>query len=102
MDDWMLVALAAGALSTAAWVGCGLVAARVAHRRGASLRSWIAIGMLLGPVGLFLIYRVLNHTCPHCGAPVLRAVRICPHCNESIPRLKHNPVGPFWTYRRDW
>jgi len=102
MDDWMLVALAAGALSTAAWVGCGLVAARAAHRRGASLHSWIAIGMLLGPVGLFLIYRVLNHTCPHCGAPVLRAVRICPPCNESIPRLKHNPVGPFWTYRRDW
>ena len=102
MDDWLLVALAAGAFSAAAWVGCGLVAARVAHRRGASLRGWIAIGMLLGPVGLFLIYRVLNHTCLHCGAPVLRAVRICPLCNESIPRLEHNPVGPFWTYRRDW
>ena len=31
MDDWLLVALGAGALSATAWVGCGLVAARVAH-----------------------------------------------------------------------
>ena len=78
------------------------MAARVAHRRGANLNSWVGLGVLLGPVGLFLIYRVLSHACSHCEVPVLRAVRTCPRCGRAIPRLKHNTVGPFWTYQRDW
>lgn len=102
MDDWLWAALVVGVLSVAVWSGCGLVAATVAHRRGARLKSWLVLGIFLGPVGLFLVYRILNHTCPHCGAPILRAVRTCPQCKGAIPRLKHNPVGPLWTYRRDW
>jgi endogenous inhibitor of DNA gyrase (YacG/DUF329 family) len=84
------------------WLGLGIISATVACRRGGRIFQWGVFGVLLGPVGLFLVFRVLAHKCPSCNAPVLRAVRICPRCGEFIPRLKHNPVGPFWTYRRDW
>ena len=102
MTDVLTVALAVGLLSIAAWIGCGVVSAVIARRRGASAYSWVALGFLLGPVGLFLVLKVLAHACPACSAPVLRAVRQCPNCGDDIPRLEYNPVGPFWTYRRDW
>ncbi len=102
MSDFLLVALIGGGLSVVVWIGCGISAALTARRWGARLVNWLFFGALLGPVALYLVHRVLNHSCPHCQAPVLRAVRICPGCGSQIPRLEHNPVGPFWTYRRDW
>ncbi len=84
------------------WLGLGMISAAVACRLGGSIFQWVVFGVLLGPVGLLLVFRILAHKCSSCDAPVLRAVRICPRCGESILRLKHNPVGLFWTYRRDW
>ena len=60
------------------------------------------MGVLLGPIGFYMVLKVLHHLCPNCESPVLRGVRNCPVCSEEIPRLEHNPVGPMWTYRRDW
>ena len=100
--NW-LAWLALGAfLWAVVWLGCGAAAAVLAKRRGERAWRWIVLGLLLGPVGLLLVLKVLAHQCPHCRAPVLRAVYTCPQCGLAVPRLDHNPVGPLWTYRRDW
>ena len=84
------------------WLGCGIVTAQKAMRRGGGIVQWILLGILLGPVGLYIVFRFLDHKCPDCRSPILRGIRLCPICNAEIPRLENNPVGPMWTYRRDW
>ena len=69
---------------------------------GGATAPWILLGALLGPVGIYLIVKVMHHQCDACKKPVLRGVRLCPECGSDIARLEHNPVGPMWTYRRDW
>ena len=84
------------------WLGCGIVTAQNAMRRGGGIVKWILLGILLGPVGLYIVFRFLDHKCPDCRSPILRGIRLCPICNAEIPRLENNPGGPMWTYRRDW
>ena len=74
----------------------------ISLRRGGATAPWILLGALLGPVGIYLIVKVMHHQCDACKKPVLRGVRQCPGCGDDIARLEHNPVGPMWTYRRDW
>jgi endogenous inhibitor of DNA gyrase (YacG/DUF329 family) len=94
--------LLAGVLFALVWVASAVVTAALARRRGGPVGQWVFLGFLLGPIGLLLVLRVMAHCCPHCRAPVLRGVRRCPRCGEEVPRLEDNPVGPLWTYRRDW
>ena len=89
-------------VSLLAWFGFGAVAAVMARRRGGGTVPWILLGALLGPIGLYMILKVMHNHCVTCQAPVLRGVRHCPVCAAEIPRLENNPVGPMWTYRRDW
>ena len=96
-----IVALGGGVMALV-WLGCGAVVTAVARRRGGGTVPWILLGLLLGPVGFYMILKVMHHQCEHCQRPVLRGVRRCPVCGEEIARLKNNPVGPMWTYRRDW
>ena len=96
-----IVALGGGVMALV-WLGCGAVVTVVARRRGGGTVPWILQGLLLGPVGFYMILKVMHHQCEHCQRPVLRGVRRCPVCGEEIARLKNNPVGPMWTYRRDW
>ena len=96
-----IVALGGGVM-TLVWLGCGAVVTVVARRRGGRTVPWVLLGFLLGPVGFYMIFKVMHHQCEHCQSPVLRGVRHCPVCGEEIARLAHNPVGPMWTYRRDW
>ena len=84
------------------WLGFGIIALKIACGRGGRVFQWAVFGILLGPVALFLVLRVMAHRCPSCNVSILRAIHICISCVEPIPRLKNNPVGPFWTYRRDW
>jgi endogenous inhibitor of DNA gyrase (YacG/DUF329 family) len=95
-------ALWAGGIFTFAWLISGTVVAVVASRRGGGPVPWILWGLLLGPIGLYVILKLMDHECPSCQSPVLRAVRHCPACAAEIPRLENNPVGPMWTYRRGW
>lgn len=96
------VVLFGAGLSTLAWLVCGVFVAAMAQRRGGRTVPWILLGILLGPIGLYMILKVMDHHCPECRVPVLRGVRNCPACGAEITRLENNPVGPMWTYRRDW
>lgn len=93
------IALLLGAI----WLGSAFLALFVARARGGNLLPWIAYSFLLGPVALALVLR-LAHPCPKCQAKVLRGVRVCPACQHPIPPLRpeDNPVGSFWSYRRNW
>lgn len=102
MERWLMVFIAVALVSFVLWMGCAIATARLAHKRGASAYLWMAFGVMLGPVGLLLVLKVMVHECPHCQAPVLRAVFRCPRCGNEVPRLEKNPIGPFWTYRRHW
>ena len=92
------VVLIGAGLSTLACLVCGVFVAAMAQRRGGRTVPWI----LLGPIGLYMILKVMDHHFPECRVPVLRGVRNCPTCGAEITRLENNPVGPMWTYRRDW
>ena len=96
------ISVVAGVAMIFGWLGCGAKASVMARRRGGATGPWILLGWLLGPVGIYLILKVMNHQCDACEKPVLRGVRHCPECGSDIARLEHNPVGPMWTYRRDW
>ena len=102
MDLWLTLTILAAAL-VMLWLTTSIATLIIAHRRGGSTLFWISLALLLGPVGLFLVLR-LAQSCPHCQTKVLRGIHTCPQCCRDLPRMNpdDNPVGPFWTYRRDW
>lgn len=102
MEEWVTLFIFVAIGSFVLWMGCAIATATIAHQRGASAYLWMGFGTMLGPVGLLLVLKVMVHECPHCQAPVLRAVFCCPRCKGEIPHLENNPIGPFWTYRRHW
>ena len=75
----------------------------IARKKGGKPAQWALFGLLLGPVGIYLT-AWLDRPCPTCQRRVLRDVLVCPGCGEEIPRRdpEDNPVGPLWTYRRNW
>ena len=97
---WILLGIAGCGLVWLATAGATLW---LAHRRGGSPGRWTVYGLLLGPVGIVLALRHVR-PCPGCGATVLNEVRVCPACGHDIPRRDpaDNPVGPLWSYRKDW
>ena len=100
MSVWttlFFVALAGAIL----WLALAAATTFIAHRRGGKVLHWVLLGLLLGPVGLFLVVKHA-HVCPHCQSRVLRGIYTCPQCHRDVPRLEENPVGPLWTYRRNW
>ena len=101
--DFLTAALGSALLLAAIWLGSALAVPFIARARGGNLLHWSAYGFFLGPVGLLLLMRMV-HPCPHCRAKVLRGVKTCPSCQQSIPPLdpERNPVGSFWSYRRNW
>ncbi|MFT5090752.1 MAG: endogenous inhibitor of DNA gyrase (YacG/DUF329 family) [Candidatus Latescibacterota bacterium] len=102
MEGWVTLFVIVALLSFVLWMACAIATAAIAHKRGDNAYIWMAFGVMLGPVGLLLVLKILAQECPHCQAPVLRAVFRCPGCGKEVPHLKENPMGPFWTYRRHW
>ena len=84
------------------WLGCAIWTAMAALRRGGRTLQWVLFGLLLGPAGPWVVLRMLNHRCPHCRAPVLRSLYVCPNCGRDVPRLEKNPENALWSYRRNW
>ena len=69
------VVLIGAGLSTLAWLVCGVFVAVMAQRRGGRTVPWILLGVLMGPIGLYMILKVMDHHCAECRVPVLRGVR---------------------------
>ena len=87
----------------ALWLVCAVISILMARARGAKLLQWILLGFLLGPIGIAVVLKLAT-SCTSCSAKVLRGIRTCPNCREQIPAItdENNPVGPLWTYRRNW
>ena len=85
------------------WLSGAITTLIIAINRGGNMVHWTLFSFLLGPFGIFLALK-LTWSCPHCRTKILREVRTCPKCQQSIPRMRpgDNPLGPFWTYRRNW
>ena len=97
--SWLILS---GTAALIVWLSCAGWTASAAIKRGGRAVQWLLLGVLLGPVGPWIVLRVLTQGCPHCRAPVLRSVYACPNCGENVPRLEKNPAGALWTYRRNW
>lgn len=96
---WLIV----GAIAVLiVWLSSAVWTAAAAIKRGGRPPQWLFLGLLLGPVGPLIVLRVLTQGCPHCHAPVLRSVHVCPDCGKDVPRLEKNSEDALWTYRRNW
>lgn len=102
MDALALIVICVFGLGLA-WLAIAGTTFWLARRRGGAPGKWAALALLLGPVGLWLVLRLVR-PCPACGATVLREVATCPACGAPIPRRDpdQNPAGPLWSYRKDW
>ena len=97
--DWLIMI---GGSVAAIWMACGVWTAIAATQRGGRPIQWAVIGLFLGPLGPFVVLKVLSRQCPSCQAHVMRTLLVCPACGKDVPRLAENPDGPLWTYRRNW
>ena len=102
MDIWTIVWGFIGA-GLGLWLVLAAVAFYMGTRRGGGPGQWLAYGLFLGPVAIYLAHKLVQ-LCPHCQAPVLRTVTTCARCGGDVPRLDQdeNEMGPLWTYRRHW
>ena len=102
--SWIVIAALVGfGLFVAMWMAAAVAVLWLAKRRGGAMLKWGALGLLLGPAGLWLATRHVR-PCPECARTVLNEVPVCPSCGFDIPRRNpaDNPVGPLWSYRKDW
>jgi hypothetical protein len=101
--NWIWITVIGFGVSVALWIAAAVVTVWLAMSRGGAFIKWAVLGVLLGPFGLWL---AVNHVrpCPQCGRSVLNEVPVCPFCGFDIPRQDpvDNPVGPLWSYRKDW
>lgn len=99
----MVIALVSFGVFTALWLTTAVWALSLAKQRGGAFLKWAVLGLLLGPAGLWLAMKHVR-PCPQCAQAVLNEVPVCPACSFDIPRRDpaDNPVGPLWSYRKDW
>ncbi len=101
--NWIWMTLIGFGLLILLWSLAAAGTVWLAMGRGGAFLKWAVLGLLLGPIGLWL---AANHArpCPQCGGTVLNEVPVCPFCAVDIPRRDpaDNPLGPLWSYRKDW
>lgn len=98
-----MIALVCFGLALALWTLAAVATVWLAMGRGGALVKWAVLGALLGPLGLWLATKHVR-ACPQCSGTVLNEVPVCPFCAAHIPRRDpaDNPLGPLWSYRKDW
>jgi hypothetical protein len=101
--SWLWMVVVGFGLFFVSWLAAAAGTVWLAMGRGGALIKWSVLGLLLGPIGLWL---AVHHVrpCPQCNHTVLNEVPVCPVCASDIPRRDpaDNPVGPLWSYRKDW
>ncbi|HLG51135.1 MAG TPA: hypothetical protein VKY56_05795 [Chloroflexota bacterium] len=77
----------------AIWVLCAVVAGIVASDKGRRFWVWFPLGILIGPVALYLALRTyevvppeLAIICPGCHRAVRKTLRTCPRCGQVLVR----------------
>ncbi len=101
--SWWMIGLVCLGLSVVLWMLTAVATVWLAMRHGGAFIKWAVLGTLLGPLGLWFAFRHVR-SCPQCGGTVLNEVPVCPYCTAPIPRRDpaDNPLGPLWSYRKDW
>jgi hypothetical protein len=73
------------ALIIALWIFMAVVCGAVARSRGGSFVVFLAIGVVIWPVGLILAAMIKQHpNCPSCGEVVPMRAPSCPHCRKQL------------------
>jgi|SaaInlStandDraft_6_1057023.scaffolds.fasta_scaffold172286_2 hypothetical protein len=103
MGNWLTWLIVGGGGLTALWLSLAWWTMRIAQRHGGHPGRWFLYGVLLGPIGIWLAFRMVR-PCPACQAIVLRDVHLCPACGHEIPRLgtSERPEDYLKTYRKNW
>lgn len=75
------------------WVGSAFLSGRIAARKNRSVKRWVILGLVTGPLSLVAHamyparYAPETQPCPGCGRPLaLRAVA-CHHCHYHFPAV---------------
>ncbi len=68
---------------------CGIIASSLGSRKGIATSSFF-LGLILGPLGIFLVYLSKGKTgkCPYCNKLIFQSLKICPHCEKEITSIK--------------
>jgi hypothetical protein len=67
------------------WPMFVVMSAKAQYDRGGSIIFGVLVGLLLGPVGLFVANYTGGRLCPYCGHQgVNRKARQCPRCASSM------------------
>ena len=78
------------------WILCGIATGFIGAQRGGIACAWLAIGLLLGPIGLLMAFAAgpagkAHRTCPFCAETVKREALVCRFCGRDLPPLDEVP-----------
>lgn len=68
---------------------CGIIASNLGSRKGIATSSFF-LGLILGPLGILLVYisKGKTVTCPFCKKLIFQSLKVCPHCEKVITSIK--------------
>jgi predicted amidophosphoribosyltransferase len=77
------------------WLLCGFGSMAVADQRGGSGCAGLALGFLLGPVGLALSFAIFKgQKCPRCQSTISAEAARCPKCQSALETASQHPGDP--------
>jgi predicted RNA-binding Zn-ribbon protein involved in translation (DUF1610 family) len=84
-----------------AWICCGIGASVIANAKNRSWFDWLFLGMLLGPLAIFIVgfmptwhAPVRHKRCPSCAEYVKQEAIVCKHCGRELPMAPHKIFCP--------
>ncbi len=73
------------------WILCALVAGTIAAGKNRSYGAWFLLGLVVGPLAIWLVSRKHEiippdqaRPCPRCGRPIRKTASRCPFCGEPL------------------
>lgn len=79
------------------WILFGVVTALIARNKGEPVITAFIVGIILGPIGLIIIFLIAGKKCPYCKSRIHTEAIICPKCQQNLPReTKINPMKKLY------